>query len=70
MGEREELKVTSGFGDSGCVGTNRGGGRGRKERGEFSLSVRFLGATQICSRTHRRYGFGTSEQMDYRLLKS
>ena len=69
MGEREQLKVTSGFGDSGCAGTNRGGGGGG-ERGEFSLTVRFLGATQIYSRTHRRYGFETPEQMDCRLLKS
>jgi len=33
VGEREELKVTSGFGDSGCAGTNRGGGGGRKKGG-------------------------------------
>ena len=33
MGEREQLKVTSGFGDSGCAGTNRGGGAGGRKGG-------------------------------------
>lgn len=57
----------SGLGDSGCAGTVRvgwGGSRFRKENREFSLRVRFLGATQTYSHTHRRYECGTPEQID------
>lgn len=54
---REESKMTSGFLDLVTVGVlalsgwGWGGSRFRKENREFSLRVRFLGATQTYSRT-------------------